>query len=460
MLSCLAAVLLSVPPWHSRRVGWAGVAAAAATIFGVRLATDARTGLDLAAACLLVGVALTVGRELLTARAWPAGAFVAAVAVVTAAGAYLRADRLDAIVNSPDRPALQADVIYYRQQALKTANPFAAGEKSPLWPALNAPLVRCMADTDLAMRLPSWVFGILMIPAIALAIGRRFEPVVGIIVAGTLAIDAWPIDLCTEGLREELGVCLWMTTFILLFEPRKFSWRRTLTAGAVGGALLLLRNTDAPVLMVLIAYGLIRARTPLPRTLVGILLPLVMVAPFYVNQYRAHGDPFYLEKRDARYHANMEFRGRPTPPGMPMPTDEEYARDYYAGEPLSPAAYLFRYHTPREIAAGQWTGLRRVVAGESFPNVSAWLGLVCAAGLIATLLRAEQRFAGLFVAGSVLGIRAHLIATGPSFEARHLLTVMVIWLAAGWWLIVMGARAGLPYLLTTEPRRARTKPPD
>ena len=137
-----------------------------------------------------------------------------------------------------------------------------------------------------------------------------------------------------------------------------------------------------------------------------------------------------------------------------MPSEDEYAKDLYAGEPLSPAAYLFRYHGFRENVANQWNGLRRVVLGEPFAaNASLWLRLVCAAGVVATLLRPGQRFAALFLAGSVLGIRAHLMATG-SFEERLLLPVMVIWLAAGWWLTAAGARAGLARW-TTHTRPAK-----
>jgi hypothetical protein len=460
ILGCLGVCFQAVPPYRCTRVGWVGTACAVAAFFLVRVATDAGTGLDMAAAFLLIGVVLTVGRELLVTRAWPAGTFVAAVAIVTATGAYLRAERLNDLLRAEDRPVLQADAAYYRQQALKTANPFAAGEKSPLWPALNAPLVRWLSDGDLGLRLGSWAFGILMVPAVALGVGRLFERVVGIAVAGTLAMDSWLIELCTEGLREELGVCLWMAVLVLLFGRTGFSWRRVVGAGVVSGVLLLLRNTDAPVLMILVAYGLIRARTPALRVAVGLALPLIVVAPFYVNQWRAHGDAFYLEKRDARYHANMEFRGRQAPAGLTMPTDEEYARDLYAGEPLSPAAYLFKYHTLRELAAGQWTGLKLAITGQYFTGVIGWFGLICAAGLLATFLRAEQRFAGIFVAGSVLGIRAHLIATGPSFEARHLLAVMVVWLAAGWWLIAAGARAGMARWAVSRPERERGREGD
>jgi hypothetical protein len=457
LLACFGAAVLAVPPGGSRRWAWVALAAAALVIAAGRLAAGPAMGLDLAAALLLIAIALTAGRELVLHRTWPQRSFVVALAVVTATGAYWRAHQLADVLVASDHP-LQADAVYYQHQALETANPFAAGQKSPLWPALNAPLVRLMQDKDAAMRLLSWAFGILMLPAAAWGIGRLFEPVVGVIVAGTLAVDSYLWDLCTQGLREELGVCLWMILLVLLFARGGFSWPRTLAAGIIGGVLLLLRNTDIPVLLALTAYALIRTYTPLPRLSAGLLLPVAIAAPFYVNQYRAYGDPFCLEKRDTRYHANFEFMGRPVPPGLSMPAPEEFKKDLYAGQPLSPAAYLLKFHTPRQFIANQWAGLTHVVLGEPFSaEVSGWLRLACAAGLTATLLRTRERFAAFFVAGSVLGIRAHLIATG-SFEERLLLPVMVIWLAAGWWLLACAIRAGLPrWLLITrhpEPRPA------
>lgn len=438
----------------------------AAGVAAVRVFVDADQALDVAAAGLLCAVVATVGGSMVVGRTWPRGAFVIALVTVAAVGAYLRAHELARTLDSTE--PLQPDVRYYQQQALRTANPFAAGEKSPLWPALHAPLMRTLSDPVLAMRVLSWSFGILMVPVVAFGIGRLFEPAVGIVVAAGLAVNPFLIDLCTKGLREELGVCLWMGVLVLLFGRRKppavpilhtagaeiaepgrscrqagMCWPRVAAAGTSAGVLLLLRNTDAPVLMVLVTYGLARMRIGWPRVAVGVALPVAIALPFYVNQWRAHGDPFYLEKRDARYHANLEFINGGGPAGLTLPDRATYDRDAYAGDPVSPAAYLFKFHTPSQVILNQWTGLKRVVLGDPFSSdTSIWMRLACAAGLLATLLSARTRFAALFVAGSVLGIRAHLIALG-GFEERLLLPVLVVWLAAGWWLIATAVRVGL-----------------
>ena len=325
---------------------------------------------------------------------------------------------------------------------MKTGNPFAAGWKSPLWSALHAPLVRCLDDGNLAMRVLSWGLGVLMLPLVAVVIGRLFEPIVGVIVAGSLAADPWLFDLCCEGLREELGLCLWMMVFLLLFDVRSVTWRRVVAVGLVGGVLLLLRNLAVVPLMVLMGWAIVGRRWSVGQAVVGLLLPMGMVMPFYVNQWRAYGDPFAMEKRDARYHANLEFSVATAPPGLSMPTAEEKRRNLYAGEPISPLAYLVGYRSWSDFISKQWYGLRRVVLGGPFHSrTSGWLQLVCAAGLVAALFVKQQRFAALFVLASVLGIRAHLLAVNQ-LELRLLLPVMVVWLAAGWWLIAAAVRWG------------------
>src|SRR5207249_1744180 len=68
---------------------------AIASTTAVRIAGSAATALDVTAAWLLAYTAAAVGRSVIAKRVWPAQAFVIALALVTATGAYLRAYRLD-----------------------------------------------------------------------------------------------------------------------------------------------------------------------------------------------------------------------------------------------------------------------------------------------------------------------------------------------------------------------------
>ena len=412
---------------------------------------DSLTALSLIEAVLLASIALTLGEHLLLNRRWPARAFPIVVGVLAVVGADLRAERLNLFLESQDAK-LYPDVEYYKQQAKWTMNPWAAGWKSPLWPALNAPLVRTLKNEDTAIRLLSWAFGVALIPAIAVGLAGLFGPIPAVICAAVLAVDSFLIDLCCQGLREEMEACLWILLFVILLRASAASWTRVVSIGILGGVMLLLRN------LMLVPYGAIvlltaiQQRWPIRKAVPAFVLPILIVSPFYVNQYRIHGDALAMEKRDARYHANLEFGINNPPPGLSMPTQAEFDQDLYAGEPLAPSDYLFRYHSLSELCRNQIRGLWSIISGNPFTHeTEAWLPLFCIAGLIAACISPRHRIVPLFIVANIVGIRAHLYVI-RHLDQRHLIQVMIIWLTTGWWLITLIVQVGGKYWLSQATR--------
>lgn len=441
LLACLVVVVCALG--ISAAVSRGGLIGAA--VGTVMIAILARISLepqgvtDVLAALLLIAAGLGLGYFLFARRRWPRHGLLVLLATVTAVGAYERTFRLDEVFAATERH-LQPDVRYYQQQALRTANPFAAGEKSPLWPALNAPIVRASADPDRGMRWLSWACGILMLPAVGLALSVLLSGAVGVIVSGALAFEPWLIDLCTEGLREEAGVCLWMLVLWLALARPQLTMGRSVATGLAGGVLLLLRNISVLPLVALMILLLVQRRAALRHAPALLGLPFLLVLPFYVNQYRVHGDAFWMEKRDARYHANIEFSRESAPPGLTMPTHEEWRANLFAGEPLSPMAYLLKYHSFGDFLRGQWKGTTTIIRGRPFASIyTMWFRIMCMVGLIGAAAAARTRWMPLFVLACVAGIPAHLYALGH-LEQRLLLPVLVIWLAAGTHLLVEAAR--------------------
>lgn len=404
----------------------------------VRAVGGAGLALDLASVGMVVLVGLLAGYWLVVRREWPKGAMVLALAAVTAAGTFWRQEVMEQVRANP----LQPDVRHFQQQAQRTFNPYAAGLKSPLWSAMHAPLLRLAANPDHAMRFWSWVFGVAMLPIVGLVIGRLFDPVVGVVVAGLLAADSYLANLCCEGLREEMGLCLWMAVLLLLFEGDSRSWKRVVLAGAAGGVLIWLRNVELVPLAALPAWAAISRRWTLLQAAVALLLSLLIVLPFYVNQYRTYGNALAMEQREARGLVNLEFLGQSVPADVAMPTAEQVAADPFAGEPVSPAKYLFGMRSPRDLVSRQLRGLYHVLAGRSFEyGYSRWTALACGAGLVATVLSRRHRFVIVMVLFSLLGLRAHMVSLGH-VDLRLLLPVMVMWLTAGTWFVALLVRLG------------------
>jgi hypothetical protein len=406
---------------------------------GIGIAIAARTawggfaGAVAAAVALVVVVGLAAADTVAVRRTWPVRAMGVALCVLTSAGAFTRAVRFEQVRDEPLFP----DVAYYRQQASRTWNPVAAGDKTPLWSALQAPLVRLYPDEPAVMRVLSCCAGIAVVPLTAVVIGRFLGNAVGVIVAGLCALDTWMIDLCCQGLREETNLILWLLLFATAFRRDGPSRRGWLGAGLLGGLLLLLRNTNLPALIVVLFYAVLMRRWRPWQGAVAVVLPILIVLPFYVNQWRQYGDAFHLEHRDARYYVNGEFGGGRSTPARPvsMPDAVERSRDPYAGDPVSPFAYLFRLRPLRTALHEQVTGVISAMLGFPYgygPPVE-WFGLLCAAGTIG-LLVLPVRWMTLFVVASILGMQAHLIAI-RMLEQRMILQAYLFWMAGGIYLL-------------------------
>ncbi|MGQ9649440.1 MAG: glycosyltransferase family 39 protein [Phycisphaerae bacterium] len=414
------------------------VAVVLAAMLAVRLVGGASQAFNVICVGMVVLVGLLAGYWLTIRREWPQGMVVLALASVTAGGTFWRQDVMEQAWAKP----LQPDVRHFQQQAQRTFNPYAAGLKSPLWSAMHAPLLRLAANPDHAMRFWSWIFGVAMLPIVGLVIGRLFDPVVGVVVAGSLAADPYLASLCCEGLREEMGLCLWMAVLFLLFDGSGRSWKRVILAGATGGVLIWLRNVEVVPLTALLAWVAISRRWTLLQAAAGLFLSLLVVLPFYVNQYRTFGNALAMEQRETRGLVNLEFLGQSVPADVPMPTAEQVAKDPFAGEPVPPAKYLLGMRTPSDLVSRQLRGLYHVLAGRSFEyGYSRWTALACAAGLVATVLSGRHRFVIVLVLFSLLGIRAHMVSLGH-VDLRLLLPVMVMWLTAGTWFVALLVRLG------------------
>jgi uncharacterized membrane protein len=181
---------------------------------------------------------LTVRR----ARAWPVSLPTAvtlhylALSAIVLVGAYLRLtalrrqslwfDEIDVVVRA-QRPL---------DQVLRTF--VAAGENGPLYNILLALWVRVAGISEIAVRLPSAVAGVLAIPLIYL-LGRRLAGAnVGLLAAGLLSISPYHIWYSQEAKMYTMVVLLGLVSSMTLVEALERNDRLWWAAYAISTSLM------------------------------------------------------------------------------------------------------------------------------------------------------------------------------------------------------------------------------
>ena len=284
---------------------------------------------------------------------------------------------------------------------------------------------------------------VLVLVAMALA-WTMCGPIAAIVTGLLLALNAPLIGESVRGLRLEGETIVWLLLLGFLFV-----WYRPVdnpgftAAGAFAGALLLVRSSYGPSLVVLLGLAAwtasTRWRVRLQSAAIAFTVMAGLVVPHRVAMYHRRGDAFWDTATYARWLANFEFAGRPG-----FPTLASLQRDGYQGAAITYGHYLFGLHTPQALAVGTARGyykmllnMRAPVAG-TFPGdslagrrLSTGVWLVCLAGMIAALF--DRRYRWMPVAFvTVLAPAAFLYDRGLLELYRHSYQAFPLLLLAAW----------------------------
>jgi hypothetical protein len=190
---------------------------------------------------------------------------------------------------------------------------------------------------------------------------RRFLGEWQSLLAGLLMALAEPLQAeSVRGLRLEFELVLLTIYLVAAFRPtRKGSIVHAIVLGLLGGLLALTRSTYLPATIVLSTLSLWQvtatSRSFAAGAAIAAMLTVGAVVPHRYALYRVTGDPFNDTAYYARWNANMEFAGTPG-----FPTKAELEKNAYVGPHLSYAEYMFKLHTPREIAVSTFNGLAKL----------------------------------------------------------------------------------------------------
>jgi hypothetical protein len=88
----------------------------------------------------------------------------------------------------------------------------------------------------------------------------------------------------------------------------------------------------------------------------ALVLSLSLWIPHQYSIYKKHGDFFYTANQYARFYANREFAGTPG-----FPTKQEIGKmGMYYGPKITPLAYYWNLHSPRQLLSGSLEGFVKI----------------------------------------------------------------------------------------------------
>jgi hypothetical protein len=226
--------------------------------------------------------------------------------------------------------------LIWAQQGALDAN----GIREPLWTGILYPAVQLLGAHFLIARLLGLVGFVVLVVSFQ-AIGTQlFGRLPGVVAAVFLAASPWLIWESGRGLREEMaaGAVLVFALGVVRGWPAP-----VLAAGAA--VLALLRWDSLLLTLPVLALLLFRNRPGIRQYAVVGLILVTILSPLLILNWIRHHDPLYHSNYHAVFYRNQEFAGRPGFPGK-----AEVASDSYAGTPTTWSAYIFRQHTPGELA--------------------------------------------------------------------------------------------------------------
>ena len=214
--------------------------------------------------------------------------------------------------------------------------------------------------------------------ASGVAAGALLGRATGTVTAYLLALDSLWIRNSTNGLREELtGFFLVVAVALLWLRPTRRAallWLPPLCVAAAG----MTRLDALPFGLFTLIWAAVAQRWRPTRVLACAGVLLVILLPVFQGYARSRGDAFPSSAIIATANWREEFKDRMGTPG--------YEWDRF----VTPAEYLFSYHSPPTLAWYTARGVYRIFARETFQSLYYAL-----AGGSMRVLGGAGKFAGL-----------------------------------------------------------------
>jgi hypothetical protein len=276
------------------------------------------------------------------------------VALLTFLGASLRWDYLNEMRFEPPTP----DAVGYREIAKAMSFFYDSDMREPLFILFVKASLGALGDGDTPLRVVSYLFSVLLIPALYRVGKALFTPTAGVIAAAILASNsAWAWN-GARGLRLELFTLALLALTWAIFAPRPPSLRKHAAwLGLASAGVCLVQLASLWFCLAGAAYALWRRGWNTRAFALSTSLTLAPVVPYLVYCGVKFGDPLYTVNLHVKHFRNQEYveQGRLTA--------EEMARDPYGGSRTNAVRYFFLTQPPGELLARTVRAFTDIVFG-------------------------------------------------------------------------------------------------
>lgn len=344
---------------------------------------------------------------------------------------------------------LNPDAITYMKLAELMTSPYDTGLREPLWIWMIAGWFQLVGASPISLRLLTFVLSLLVVWA-GFAFARSYtgKPVLGLLVAGCLAMNPFMVSLSARGFREEAYLLAILALASLLLVPQRRLSARNAAIGlaAAGGAAQLLRFNSYTFLAPLLMWWV--WQKPKER-LVAVVIPVLCITalsiPHLQHNADQFGDPLYSVNAHFMWSRNYEFVVLKETGCAGCPSREEFDANSVSGSNIGAFEYVFGMHTLGEVARYTADGYARMYLAPTdlfeiqSGTRSPWLFPAYLVGLGVVLFSAQRELylLILLLANRVpfamsLGIDARLgVQTAPFISL--ILSIGLSWISEQVW---------------------------
>ncbi len=344
---------------------------------------------------------------------------------------------------------LNPDAITYMKLAELMTSPYDTGLREPMWIWMIWGWFKLVGASPLSLRCLTFVLSLAVIVA-GFAFASRYtgKPVIGLLVAASLAMNPFMVALSARGLREEayLLAVLALAGLLLTPQPRLPARRAAIGLALAGGVAQLLRFNSYTILAPLLIWWVWRnPKERLALAAIPVLFIAAVSVPHLQHNARQFGDPLYSVNAHFMWSRNYEFVVLKETGCAGCPSREEFETNSVSGTNIGAFEYVFGMHTLGEVARYTGEGYAKMYFAPTdlfeiqSGTQSRWLFLAYLVGLGVALFSSQREIFVmiLILANGVpfamsLGIDARLgIQTAP-FVAL-ILSAGIYWLAGQAW---------------------------